>query len=404
MNTPFIYLDNASITPIDPRVQKEISRVSKASIGNPSSLHRAGVAAKKILDVSRTTVAKALHAHADEIVFTGSGTEANNISLLGVVEAAHIKYGKKYSDMHIIVSSIEHASIREPARILSEKGVRVSELPVDIDGVILLAELKKIITKNTLLISIMMANNEIGIIEPISSVVKIARDVRKKSKQGVYPLVHTDACQAVLYTEINLEKCGIDLLTIDSHKVYGPRGIGALYIRRTVQFDTAISPIQFGGGQENSARPGTENVPAIAGFAKALEIADVERVKETKRLTVLRDYFVTSLQKIEKIKVNIHGAYTLGDSTARLANNINVSFDTQVDHEFLSLELDAQGILCSTKSSCLQDEDESYVLRALAKNSPKMAKNSLRFTLGRYTTKKDIDYTTQMITKLLTKY
>ncbi len=394
----YVYVDNASLTPVDPRALREMASVSKMDIGNPSSIHRAGVAAKKILDTSRESVARCLHVHADEIVFTGSGTEANNIAILGVVEAylATTK-GKTYKDIHIIVSAIEHASILEPVRHLENRGARVSYIPVDENGVIDVSEFKKMLIPETLLVSVMTANNETGTIQSVSDIVKIVRDFKNKTS-AVYPLVHTDASQAVLYTEINLEKNGVDMLTIDSHKVYGPRGVGMLFIRRSALFEKKVLPILYGGGQEDGMRPGTENIPGIAGFAKAMGIAGLERVKETVRLMKLRDYFLDRLLKIRSDAV-IVGAYKKGDATSRLANNINISFPG-IDHEFLLLKLDARGIMCSTKSSCLRDDDESYVLRAM-NGAGRGIRESLRFTFGRYTKKQDLDYTLKNIDEVL---
>jgi|ERR1035437_4687536 cysteine desulfurase len=394
----YVYLDTASLTPIDKRVQREMAKVSGADIGNPSSIHRAGVAAKKILDISRAKVAKAFHAHADEIIFTGSGTEANNLAILGTVEAfLENNPAKKYADIHVVISAIEHASVLEPARILQKKGVHVDFIPVTKDGIIDLVIFKKMLRPETCLVSVMTANNEIGTIQPIEDIVKIVRDFRKLTSTETGVLIHTDASQAVLYTDINLEKLGVDMLTVDSHKVYGPRGLGMLFVRRSVLLENKITPILYGGGQENDMRPGTENIPAIAGFARAIEIAVSDRVKETKRLAILRDYFIDRLKK-KNPTIEIQGTYKKGDTTIRLANNINVSFP-DMDHEFFLLELDARGIACSTKSSCLRDEDESYVLRAMGKTGKKA--QSLRFTLGRGTTKADIDYTLKNIDELV---
>jgi cysteine desulfurase len=394
----YIYLDNAALTPVDPRVLREMAKVSKADIGNPSSIHHAGVAAKKIADAARARIAQALHAHADEIIFTGSGTEANNLAIFGVVEAYLAKNkDKTFSDVHIIVSAIEHASILEPVRQLEKKGVRAEYVPVTREGIIDVITFKKMLTPETLLVSVMMANNEIGTIQPISDIVKIVRDFKNTNKTA-YPLVHTDASQAVLYTDINLEKIGVDMLTIDSHKVYGPRGVGVLFARRSVLLEKEIAPMVYGGGQEDGIRPGTENIPGIAGFAKAMEIAVAEREKEIARITKLRDYFFKGILKISPSAVVI-GAYTPGDYQSRLVNNVNIHFP-DTDHEFLLLKLDARGIMCSTKSSCLKDEDESYVLRALDPEEGGI-RESLRFTLGRYTTKQDLDYTLKNIDEAL---
>jgi cysteine desulfurase len=393
-----IYLDYASLTPVDKRV------FVADDFANPSSIYMDGVRAKKALDGARVGCAQFLHAHADEIFFTGSGTEANNIALLGVVENL-ISKGKSYRDIHIIVSAIEHASVLEAARVLKRKGVHVDILPVSPDGIVDIQAFKKMLKPTTALVSVMMVNNEIGTIQPLADIVKIVRDFRKKKMGDAsladfsYPLVHTDACQAMLYTNINLEKLGVDMLTADSHKVYGPRSVGMLYVRRSAL--GLLSPIMHGGGQEHGLRPGTENVAGVVGFAKALEIVAQEnksksKETETERLTKLRDYCIEQLlEKVPGLVVN-------GSRTERIANNVNISIPG-IDHEFLLLQLDVRGISCSTKSSCLRDEDESYVIAAIRggaqhdKKSVGRPRQSLRFTLGRQTTKKDIDYLVKSI-------
>ena len=382
-----VYMDYASITPVDTRV------FGVDHFVNPSSIYSGGVRAKNALAAARTATAGVLHAHADEIFFTSSGTEANNIAVLGVVENL-ISKGKSYADIHIIVSVIEHASVLETARALEKKGVKVDVVPVTPEGLVDVDVFKKMITPATALVSIMMVNNEIGTIQPLQEIAKIIRDFKKK-KLGAetpddfsYPLFHTDACQGMLYLDINMEKLGVDMLTADSHKVYGPRGVGILYVRRSAQ--DFVSSIMYGGGQENGLRPGTENVAGIIGFSKALEIAALENKngKEAERLTGLREYaFIKLSEKIPGLIIN-------GDCTHRIANNINISIPG-VDHEFLLLQLDVRGISCSTKSSCLRDEDESYVIAAIRPAGE--PRQSLRFTLGRSTTKKDIDYLVKSI-------
>jgi cysteine desulfurase len=392
-----IYLDNASLTPTDERVSSVVTKYIKdegaGKYGNPSSIYTAGVEAKKALESARATCALAINAHKDEIIFTAGGTEANNIAIQGVVEALIVS-GKKYKDIHIIVSEIEHTSVLETALALKKKGVHVDMAPVKPNGIVDLDAFKKLLRPSTALVSIMMVNNEIGTIQPIGEIVKIVRDFRKKDGKNKkssltfsqYPLIHTDACQALLYLEINMEKLGVDLLTIDSNKIYGPHGVGALYIRRSAQ--PLIAPIIFGGGQEKNLRSGTENVPAIVGMAKAIEIATTEREREVKRLTSLRDYC------FDKISSSITGLTLQGDRIQRIANNLNVSIPN-VDHEFLVLELDVRGIMCSTKSACLRDADESYVLKAISGPS-----SSLRISVGRFTTRHDIDDFVKVLTKL----
>lgn len=387
-----IYLDHASLTPVDKRVIKKMNAFMKGDFANPSSLYKAGVAAKKALESARASVAQFFHAHADEIVFTASGTEANNIAVIGVVEHL-VSNGKSYKDIHIVVSAIEHASVLEAAHAFARKGVQLDIIPVTEAGIIDMTVFKKSLRPTTALVSVMMVNNEIGTIQPIHDIVKAVRDFKKNNlatsnaaADSQYPLVHTDACQALLYMDINLEKMGVDMLTADAHKIYGPRGMGMLYVRRSA--GKVVAPIMYGGGQENGLRPGTENVAGCAGIAAALEIIAKEnsnkKETETARIVKLRDYVISQLvRKIPGLVVN-------GDLDSRIANNVNISIPG-IDHEFLLLQLDARGIACSTKSSCLRDEDESYVIRALRKDS-QLTANALRFSLGRSTSKKGLDY------------
>jgi len=380
-----IYADNAAITPTDARVLKEMRKYEGGEFGNPSSIHAEGVKAKKVLDMARKGCAGFLSAHADEIVFTGSGTEANNLAIFGVVNKL-IQNGMKMEDVHIVTSVIEHPSVLECVHELQRRGAKVDFVPVLPNGIVDLKVLKEKITADTALVSVMYVNNEIGTVQPITEIAKIIRYVKKNKNKSEnknttvsnFPLFHTDASQAALYLEMNVEKLGMDMLTLDAHKVYGPKGIGALYIKRGIE----ISPIIFGGGQESNRRSATPNVSAAVGFAKALQIAAEEKEAETARLTELRDYFLNKIvEKIPNVIIN-------GDRTARIANNVNITIPN-VDSEFLVLQLDAAGIACSTKSSCLHDEDESYVIRALGNND---AKNALRFTFGRTTTLKEVDY------------
>ena len=338
-----IYLDYASLTPIDKKVSKVLNTYSTREYTNPSALYASAVKAKRAMEDAKTRIAKILHAHADEIVFTSGGTEANQLALAG---------------HKTLISSIEHSSI-----LTQENTIKVA---VDKDGVVDLEALKKALTPDITLVSIMMVNNEIGTIQPIYDIAKIIRDYRKNNNSKT-PLLHTDACQAFIHLPINLEKLGVDMLTLDGHKVYGPRGIGMLYIKR---------------GSPEIARAGTENIPAIMGFAEALEITEKMREKETARVTDLKNSFVSGLKSI---KVN-------GNLEKSVPSILNISIPN-IDNEFFVLQLDAKGVECSTKSACLKDSDESYVLKEIGGNS----KNSVRFSFGRYTTKSDVKKTLKII-------
>ncbi len=392
------------MTPIDRRVLREMGRFSAPEFANPSSLYKEGVNARKALEESRKKVADFIRGHSDEIVFTSGGTEANGLALEGVARMAH---GSGIEKPHFIISAIEHSSIIECANMMEKNGVEVTRLSVDSHGLISLDELKKAIKPNTVLVSIMTVNNEIGATQPIREIAKVIRHAKsEKAKEVVsglsavgqrqsghdllshYPIFHTDAAQAALYTDLNVEKLGVDLLTLDGSKVYGPRGIGALYAKR----GTPIEPIIYGGGQERGMRSGTENVPAIAGFAKALELADIGRDKESKRIEELKSAFIQGLKKIrEDISIN-------GSLAESIPHILNVSIPG-IDNEFFLFQLDAKGIAVSTKSSCLRDEDESYVLKAIVADN----KTSIRFSFGRFTKKSDIRQTLKAIQSLINR-
>ncbi len=391
-----IYLDYAAITPVAPEVQKVMSAYLSPDFANPSSIHTEGVAAKKAVDGAKKQIADILHGHADELIFTASGTEANNLAIIGAYQAV-LKSGKKTKkpqDLHFITSAIEHPSVLEVAHWLEAQGVAVDYISVNEEGIINTKELKEKIRPNTFLVSLMFVNNEIGTIQPIIDIAKIVRAAKKNfpivqdSTAVPLPYLHVDASQAPLYLPIDVRGFGADMITLDGQKMYGPRGIGLLWKKRGV----ILSPIIHGGGQENGLRAGTENVPAICGFAKALELAFKNREKETKRITLLRDFFIENLKAIPQVTVN-------GSLTQRIANNINISA-SPVDTEFLLLQLDAEGISCSTKSSCLRDEDESYVISALGKSTD-AAVHSLRFSLGNKTTRKDIEKTLSLLKKFI---
>lgn len=385
-----IYLDYASLTPIDERVLREMGKYSRAEYANPSSWCKEGVKAKKAMDDGRKIIADFIHAHTDEIIFTSGGTEANNLALLGPIEYSHSK-GVEYKNMRILISEIEHSSIIECAAELKRRGVQVDSIDVDSSGVVKLDDLKKKIKTNTAIVSVMAVNNETGVIQPIREIAKIVRHFKSSSATEMddefeYPILHTDAAQAACFQELNVEQLGIDLLTLDGSKVYGPRGIGALYIRR----NTPIKGTIFGGGQEMGMRPGTENIPAIMGFAKALYIIRGERMREISRLGELKRYFISRLRSIKSnIIVN-------GGSAETSPHIANVSIP-EIDNEFFLFQLDANGVVCSTKSSCLRDADESYVLKAMEADS----KTSIRFSFGRGTKRRHIKKVLRIIERLL---
>jgi cysteine desulfurase len=378
-----IYLDYASTTYMDKKVLKKILPYFFQSFGNPSSLHLPGRLAQKAVNGARENISRILGAKKEEIIFTGSGTESDNLAIMGVA-AANSKFGK-----HIIVSKIEHKAILEPVKKLEKAGFKITRLSVNSKGLIKLSDLKKSLKKDTILVSIMYANNEIGTIQPIIEIAKIIKKIRKGNS---FPLFHTDACQAVGALPLNVNKLGVDLMTFNGSKIYGPKGIGCLFIRDNVKLESQT----LGGNQEMKLRAGTENVPLIIGLSEALKLADKMKFKENKRLIDLRDYFIKkALKSIKNIKLN-------GDKTKRLPNNVNFSING-VEGESLVLMLDKYGIFCSTGSACSSaDLNPSHVLSAIGL-SPELSHNSIRITLGRNTNKKNLGYVLKIFPVVIDK-
>ena len=372
-----------------------MDRYMTEEFGNPNSIHQTGVVARNALEDSRKVIALAFNSHPDEIIFNSGGTEGNNAAIFGVFNRLR-KNGVKYSDMRAFTTNIEHSSVLECFKELESRGVEVDYAPVDGNGIIDPKKIKELLKPETVLVSVMYANNEIGTIQPIKEIAKVIRAFRKTlpsvisllqpTTYNLQPvLFHTDACQAPLFLNLNVQELGVDLMTIDGQKIYGPKGVGVLFIKRGIEME----PIIFGGGQEKGLRSGTENVPLIAGLAKAIEIAGKDRVKNSERLSKIRDY------GIKKIEEKIPQAALNGDRIKRLPNNINISIPG-IDPEFVVLQLDEEGIVCSTKSACLKDEETSYVISALGRDK-KYSQSSLRFSLGLDTTKKDVDYLVKML-------
>jgi len=369
-----VYLDNAATTPMDPKVIDEINMHFKETYGNTSSLHSIGQKAGQILEKSREIIGSLINAKSEEIFFTSSGTEADNLAIIGVARKNREKGN------HIITSSIEHHAVENPCKQLEKEGFEVTFIPVDKDGLINLNELEQIITDNTILISIMFANNEIGTIQPVKEIGEIAR------KHDV--IFHTDAVQAFGKVHIDVNDMNIDLLSASAHKLYGPKGIGLLYIRNKgirKGWGKFIKPILFGGGHEREMRPSTVAVPLIAGFAKAVEIAKQEMSQEAERQTKLRDKIINWILK------NIEDSYLNGHPTKRLPNNVNLGFK-YIEGESIVLDLDMEGIASSTGSACSSKSlDPSHVLLAIGLK-PEEAHGSLRVSLGKFVTEEDVNY------------
>lgn len=386
--TKKIYLDNAASTACDPMVLKAMEPYWSKIYGNPSSFNDAGREAKKALDEARKKITRLLGAKNQEIVFTSSATESNNLAIFGIMKALSPAV---LSSGEIITTKVDHHSVLEPLKKLEKDGVKVHELQVDREGFIKLDEFKKTLNQNTVLVSIIYAGNEIGVIQPLKKMAKIIKEFKNGSG---YPYFHTDAAQAAAYLDMNVNNLGVDLLTVSSSKIHGPKGAAALYVRQ----GTKIEPLVYGGGQEFGLRSSTEAVPLIVGFAKALEISNKLKVKSNKKLTELRDYFVSKLkEKFPAIKIN-----GPKNPFGRVPGIINITFPG-IENEQLLLYLDKHGVRASAGSACASHEIEpSHVLLAIGL-SKEEARSSIRFSLGKQTTRADLDYVLKILPKVVKK-
>ncbi len=370
----FYYLDNAAATPIDPRVLKA-TNLAYEKYGNPSSFNNAGRLARENMESSRKTIARFLGARPEEIVFTSSGSEANNLALVGTLGD-----GKKGI---VSVTPIEHPSVLEPLKRI--KGIKIKYIPVNKEGLVDLDVFQKMLTVHCSLVSVMYANNEIGTIEPIRKIAKIISDYNTTHRTFI--VFHVDACQAAGFLDMNVQHLGADLVTFNGSKIYGPRGIGVLYIRRGIKLKSLI----FGGSQEKGLRAGTENMPAIVGLAKAVSLINEQG---TMNMIKLRDYTIKKLEQISGVILN----GPRGDN--RLANNISICV-LELESENLLLELDKYGISAGSGSACTSHAVEpSHVLKAIGVPNSHI-NGALRFSLGRETTKKDINYLIKILPKII---
>ncbi len=380
-----IYLDHAATTPIRPEVEKSMEPYFDKVFGNPSSLHSFGREAKIAVDDAREKVAGVFGRRSQEIIFTSGGTESCNLALFGIARA-HKDKGK-----HIIISKIEHHAVLHAAMELESEGFEITYLDVDKDGLVDPKALAKAIRKDTILVSVMYANNEIGTIEPIA---EIGKEILKKRREykHIYPFFHTDACQATGYLDLNVDRLHVDLMTINGSKMYGPKGAGVLYLSK----GTNLKPMLYGGGQEFSYRSGTENLPGIVGLAEALLLAQKEKMKESARVKKLRDKLIKGIEKnIPDVKLN-------GHAEKRLPNNVNMTI-TDIEGEAMLLYLDELGIAASTGSACTSTTlDPSHVLLALGLPYED-AHGSLRLTLGKENTEKDVDYLLKVLPDIVEK-
>jgi cysteine desulfurase len=362
-----IYLDHAAGTPTSNEVLDSMLPYFGADYGNPSALYSLGRKARYVVEKSRGAVASILQALPDEIIFTGSGTESNNLALIGTARA------NKIHGNHVLVSAIEHKSVLEATQQLTKEGFIVESVPVDVFGMIDVNDCVRRVNKNTILISVMYANNEIGTIQPIK---ELSRALSVKRKGGMYPIFHTDACQAAGYLSLNVKDLGVDLLTLNGSKIYGPKGVGVLYRKKSV----AMWSIIFGGGQEEGLRSGTESLPNIVGFQEALSRVERQKEKEAVRIAILRDECLKSLRGVLPFLV------LNGHPKERLPNNIHISIP-DIEGESVVLMLDSLGIAVATGSACSsKDLKVSHVLQAI-NQEPLLMHGSLRITLGETTTK-----------------
>jgi len=369
-----IYMDHAATTPVRKEVIREMLPYFDKKYGNASSLHSFGREARDAIETARQKIAKIINAEPEEIIFTSGGTGSDNMAIKGPTFVNKIKN-------QIITSKIEHDAVLESCKKLGEAGFRVKYVDVDKNGIINVEQLKKSITNKTLLVSVMHANNEIGTIQPIEEIARICRQKR------IY--FHTDAVQTFCKEKIDVKKMNIDLLSASAHKIYGPKGIGFLFVRK----GTKIGALVHGGGHEFGLRSGTENVTGIVGFAKAAELANKEMNSENARLKRLRDKIIQKLLKIEGTKLN-------GDKEKRLSNNINISFKA-IEGESILLKLDEKGIAVSTGSACSSKSLEpSHVLLAIG-CSHIQAHGSVRFTLGKANTDKDVNFLLAVLPKII---
>jgi cysteine desulfurase len=373
-----VFLDHAATTPTDPRVVKAMLPYFSDSFGNPSSIHSLGLETRTAVAEAREKVANLIGATSGEIIFTSGGTEADNLAIKGVAQA-NAQRGK-----HIVTTRIEHHAVEESCHYLEKQGFRVTLVGVDKDGMVDPKDMEKAVTPETILISVMHANNEVGTIQPIAEIGRMAR------QRGVY--FHTDAVQTVGHIPAKVDELGVDLLAVSAHKLYGPKGIGVLYVRK----GTRIVSFLHGGGQERGLRASTENVPGIVGLGRAAEIAQAEMDAESKHVTRLRDKLIEGLlERIPQVRLN-------GHPTQRLPNNVNISV-ASVEGESLAVSLDLEGIAVSTGSACNSEAMEpSHVLTAMGV-PVELARGSVRFSLGKKNTDEEIDRVLEAFPRIVSR-
>ncbi len=391
-----IYLDYASTTPVSENVKRAMNPFWSTFFHNPNGLHGGSVRARQKLEDFRARVSRCFSVSSQEIMFTSGGTESDNLAIIGSVFA--YKKNNPNGLPHIIVSQIEHPAVLEVARFLEEsKEARVSYLPVNSEGVVILDEFKKILTPETVLVSVMYVNNEIGSVQPVHEIVKTVRHFKKHTLQNtnsIYPLVHTDAAQALLYEDINIERLGVDMLSCNAGKIYGPKGVGLLVKKQRVPLESLF----HGGNQEFGLRPGTHALPLIAGLTTALEDSLGMREKERARITKLHDFLILELQaKFPEIEIH-------GSMLSKIPGILNISYP-KMESDLLVLELDAHDIEVSSKTACkFDDPNESYVLKAMKGDSSNEEEGTVRISIGRYTTEKELKRFIEAFGEVVQKY
>jgi cysteine desulfurase len=381
MNARRVYLDHTATTPLDDRVFEVMRPYFSGTFGNASSIHSFGREAKMALEKSRETIAQAIGAESGEVFFTSGGTESDNFAIRGIALAA-----KRKGRNHIITAAAEHHAVLETCEMLNEEEFDVTTLPVDSFGMVSPEQVRDAITGKTCLVSIMHANNEVGTINPVKEISAVAHE------RGV--VVHTDAVQALGKIPLDVNDIGVDLMTVTAHKLYGPKGIGALFVKK----GTELEPLLHGGGQERGKRPGTENVPLAVGFAKAVELAIAEMSNETKRLGILRDNLESHICN------HFSSALINGHPSLRLPHILNISFDSskiQLEGEMLVMNMDLRGIAVSSGSACTSGSIQpSHVLLAMGRDV-KTAKATLRFSFGKSNTAEDVDFVIESLRNVL---
>lgn len=381
-----IYLDFAAATPLNRSVYDAMEPYMLRICANAGALHADGEEAKKAIEEARGQVAACVGGAPSEIVFTSGGTEGNNLAILGLYERL-IAEGRSPSSLHMMHLSIEHSSVRDAMEALAKKGVAITEIPVDKSGVVDPQTVANLVQDNTVLISIMLVNSEVGTIQPLR---EIAEHIKSRRGTTLMPYLHTDASQAPVFVSCNVESLGVDMMTIDAQKMYGPKGVGFLYIR----FGVTIAPIMFGGTQERGLRPGTPVTPLIVGLASSLMLAEAKRKERNEQFVPLKNRLIDGVLAVyPKAVLN-------GDRERRISGNVNISF-VGIEGEYMMYALSKRGIDASTRSACLgKQKGGSYVIRAIAGGDDE-ALSAIRFSFGDGITMKDIDYTISAISEIV---